>query len=216
MTPAEDSAIVKRWRRRLKIRQNLLKSAEDDLKRANGAERAAAKSRVALRKRQVAFAERVLDRRETPKLNARERAVRSAMLGVKHRDKIRYTQLAARWNGIDRQCRAYKDDHPVKADCSSFVTWCLWDALGGPKAGKDIVNGASWKAGFTGTQCSHGRVVRKPRGGDLVFYRSSNGTINHVAIYVGDGKVVSHGSDPGPQVLAANYRPIAEIRSYLP
>ena len=165
---------------------------------------------------QVAFAERVIDRRETPRLSARARAVRSAMLAYKHRDEIRYTQKGPRWSGITRRRRAYKNEYPLDADCSSFVTWCLWDALGGAKAGTDIVNGAGWAAGYTGTQCSHGRVVKQPDRGDLVFYRGANGVINHVAIYVGHGKVVSHGAPPGPQILAANYRPIAEIRSYLP
>jgi cell wall-associated NlpC family hydrolase len=218
MTKVDDATVVKRWERRLKIRRNLLADAKHDLAEARGAERAAAKARVKLRKEQVAYAERVIDRREKPKLNARERAVRAAMLAVKHRDQIVYTQKAARWNGIQHGFRAYKGEYPKAADCSSFVTWCLWDALGGPKAGADIVNGAGWRAGFTGTQCSRGRVVSQAqmRPGDLLFYRNSAGQIGHVAMYLGDGKAVSHGSDPGPQIVKPNYRPIAQIRSYLP
>jgi cell wall-associated NlpC family hydrolase len=54
------------------------------------------------------------------------------------------------------------------------------------------------------------------RPGDLLFYRGSNGQIGHVAMYLGDGKAVSHGSNPGPQIVRPNYRPIAQIRSYLP
>ncbi len=160
----------------------------------------------------------MLERRERPKLNARERAVRAAMLGVTHRDKIVYTQGSGRWSGIQQGKRAYQGGYPPSADCSSFVTWCLWDALGGPKAGGDRVNGANWTAGFTGTQCSHGRKVTmaQARPGDLLFYRGGNGAIGHVAILVADGKAVSHGSNPGPQVVRPDYRPIAEIRSYLP
>jgi cell wall-associated NlpC family hydrolase len=219
MTAIDDTAVVKRWRRRLEFRKKLLAAAKSDLDDAKtGAERAEAKARVTLRKEQVEFAERVLDRREKPKLTVRERAVRAAMLGVKHRDKIIYTQGPTRWSGIQQGKRAHKDQYPTAADCSSFVTWCLWDALGGPKAGADRVNGASWTAGFTGTQCSHGKVVsrQKMQPGDLVMYPGSNGQIGHVAIYVGDGKVVSHGSNPGPQVLRADYRAIGHIRSYLP
>jgi cell wall-associated NlpC family hydrolase len=217
MTAVDDTAIVKRWTRRLRIRQNLLEDAETALKRARTeADKAKARKRVQLRREQVAYAERVIARRETPKLDARERAVRAAMLGVKHRDSIAYTQGGARWDGIRRGCRAYKGSYPTSADCSSFVTWCLWDALGAK--GPDIVNGAGWTQGYTGTQVAHGKRVPldKIRRGDLVFYGGSGGIPGHVAIYVGDGKVVSHGSNPGPMVLATSYRPVTQVRRYLP
>jgi cell wall-associated NlpC family hydrolase len=48
-----------------------------------------------------------------------------------------------------------------------------------------------------------------------VFYAGSNGVINHVAIYVGNGKVVSFGSEPGPLLLNVNYRTVAQTRRYL-
>jgi len=212
-----DAAIRKRWTRRLHIRRQLLEDAERDLAHASGANRPAARKRVKLREEQVAFAKRVLDNHEKPKLNVRERAVRSAMLGVKHRDQITYTQGSARWDGIAHQRRAFKNGFPVQADCSSFVSWCLWDALGGPKAGNDIINGANWTGGFTGTQCSHGKRIAftDARPGDLLFYRGANGAIGHVTMYLGAGKAVSHGSDAGPQIVNPSYRPIAEVRSYL-
>jgi cell wall-associated NlpC family hydrolase len=220
MTAVDDSAVVKRWRRRVQIRRNLLKRAEARFAAATGDERQDAKALVKLRREQVEFAERVVDHHEVPKLTARERAVRAAMLGVKHRDQISYSQNpTARWDGIHRECRAYKGQFPKSADCSSFVTWCIWDALGGPKAGADRVNGSHWAAGYTGTQCSNGKRVdglAHARPGDLLFYRGSNGQIGHVTMYIGDGKCVSHGSDPGPMILRPDYRPIAEIRSYLP
>jgi cell wall-associated NlpC family hydrolase len=211
-------SVERRWTRRLRIRKNLLARAERALEQASAANQDAARALVRKRRDQVAYAERVLARQERPKTTARERAVRAAMLGVKHRDQIRYTQDAApRWEGITRRCRAFRNQFPTSADCSSFVTWCIWDALGGPNAGPDRVNGASWCAGYTGTQTSHGKRVsmQDARPGDLVFY-GSGGTIGHVAMLVDDNKVVSHGSNPGPMVLAANYRPIAQIRSYLP
>lgn len=50
---------------------------------------------------------------------------------------------------------------------------------------------------------------------DLVFYGSSRSSISHVAIYVGGGNVVSHGSDP-VRHCSMNYRSdLQEIRSYL-
>jgi cell wall-associated NlpC family hydrolase len=210
-------SVEDRWRRRLKIREKLLARAEHTLAGASPDKRHAAQALVRKRAEQVAYAKRVIARQAKPKTTARERAVRAAMLGVKHRDQISYTQKAARWDGINRVCRAFRGQFPHSADCSSFVTWCIWDALGGPKAGPDRVNGSNWSAGFTGTQTSHGRRVsmQDARPGDLVFY-GAGGTIGHVAMLVDDNKVVSHGSNPGPMVLAANYRPIAQIRSYLP
>jgi cell wall-associated NlpC family hydrolase len=211
-------SVERRWTRRLRIRKNLLARAEHALEQASAANQDAARALVRKRREQVAYAERVLARREKPKTTARERAVRAAVLGVKHREQIRYTQDAApRWEGISRRCRAFRNQFPRSADCSSFVTWCIWDALGGPNAGPDRVNGSGWSAGYTGTQTDHGKRVsmQDARPGDLVFY-GSGGTIGHVAMLVDDNKVVSHGSDPGPMVLAANYRPIAQIRSYLP
>lgn len=214
----DDSAVVTRWTNRLRIRKRLLEDAREDLEQAKTPEeRARAKARVRLRRDQVEFAEAVLARRAKPKTTARERAVRAAMLGVGHCSNINYTQGPSRWEGIARGLRAHRGQYPRNADCSSFVTWCIWDALGGGKAGDDIVNGASWTAGYTGTQCSHGKLVplSRARPGDLVFYAGSNGAVNHVAMLVAPGRVVSHGSQPGPMLLDATYRPVKEVRSYL-
>lgn len=77
---------------------------------------------------------------------------------------------------------------------------------------RDVVNGQSWRAGFTGTQLSNGISVsaRSMLPGDLVIYRG------HVAIYVGNGKVVSHGSEAGPVLVPWNYRgDVVSIRRYI-
>jgi cell wall-associated NlpC family hydrolase len=214
----DDAAVTKRWTNRLRIRKRLLAEAREDLEQATTPEeRKAAKAKARLRREQVEFAEAVLARRAKPKTTARERAVRAAMLGVNNCSAINYTQGPARWEGINGGLRAHRGQYPRNADCSSFVTWCIWDALGGAKAGGDIVNGANWTAGYTGTQCSHGKVVPLSRAqpGDLVFYAGSNGVVNHVAMLVAPGRVVSHGSQPGPMLLDATYRPVKEVRSYL-
>ena len=215
---SNDAAITARWRGRLRTRERLLEDAKEDLAEATTDEaRMRAKARVRLRKEQIREAKAVLERHAKPKTTARERAVRAAMLGVGNCAQINYTQGPSRWEGIARGLRAHRKEYPRNADCSSFVTWCIWDALGGPKAGPDIVNGSSWAAGYTGTQCDHGRVVplSRARPGDLVFYAGSNGAINHVAMLVAPGRVVSHGSPPGPMLLDASYRPVKEVRSYL-
>jgi hypothetical protein len=146
----------------------------------------------------------------------RRRAVRSAMLGLKHRSQIGYTQGPRRWEGINRRRRAHRGQFPFMADCSSFVTWCLWDALGGPNAGPDIVNRSGWHGGFTGTEMANGRRVQldHARPGDLVFYGPAPG--RHVAIVVAKGKVVSHGSAAGPFLLNPRYRnDLSQVRRYL-
>jgi cell wall-associated NlpC family hydrolase len=225
MSPvASDPAISARWRKRLALRRNLLEDALEDLHAAKTpAERADANARVQLRHEQIADAKAVLARHRVPKLTARERAVRAAMIGYRHRDAINYTQDAVRrWEGISKGLRAGKGQFPSNADCSSFVTWCLWDALGGPDAGADIVNGAKWTAGYTGTQCGHGHEVsiNRAQPGDLAFYGPSRNNINHVTIVVAPGRVISHGQQSGPLSLPMDYsRPggsLKFVRRYLP
>lgn len=218
MTTTTRASSVTRWKRRLRTRRLLLADARRDLRDAvSAADRADARARIRLRRKQVREAEEALAKAVQAATTARERVVRAAMLGVKNRDRIAYTLRAGRWDGIDRGCRSYRGEYPRKADCSSFATWCIWDALGGRKVGSDIVNGAHWKAGFTGTQLKHGRRVSlsHARPGDLVFYSGSNG-VNHVAVAVAPGRVVSHGSQAGPMLLPVTYRPVTEVRSYLP
>jgi hypothetical protein len=145
----------------------------------------------------------------------RVRVVRAALLGHAHRGKVHYTMKARRWDGITNRCRSHLGRFPIWADCSSYVTWCLWDAFGGPNAGPDVVNGDSWRAGYTGTQKQHGRRVRLEDAmpGDLVHYGGGDGA--HVTIVVGKNKVVSHGSEGGPFLLRPDYRDdITEVRRY--
>jgi cell wall-associated NlpC family hydrolase len=90
---------------------------------------------------------------------------------------------------------------------------------------KDVVNGADWRAGYTGTMLNHGRVVEKVadmRRGDAVIY--GNGSPGkHTAIIVGrkggsrgTPMVVSHGSEGGPYYVAWNYRSdIMSVRRYI-
>jgi cell wall-associated NlpC family hydrolase len=154
---------------------------------------------------------------ETSALDVRQRVVRAAMVAREHAPEVHYTQTAARWDGIRRGLRSHRGEYPRYADCSSLATWCLWDALGGPYAGPDLVNGADWKAGYTGTMMGHGRRVAlaDAQPGDLVFYGPPPG--KHVVIAVAPGRAVSHGSEGGPYLLSPTYRPdLSEVRRYLP
>ncbi len=159
------------------------------------------------------------------RIRARDRAVQAAELAKAHSDEIFYTQDATpRWEGITKDRRARRGEFPKQADCSSFVTWCLWNGLFLRFGLDDIVNGANWKGGFTGTLLDHGKRVRKVeniRPGDLVHYDPDLPTFvsAHVTIFVrhqdGVPMVMSHGSDGCPCFVRYNYRPVREIRRYI-
>jgi cell wall-associated NlpC family hydrolase len=159
------------------------------------------------------------------RIRARERAVQAAELARAHRDDILYSQEARpRWEGISKKRRARRGEFPKQADCSSFVTWCLWNGLFLRFEVEDIVNGADWKGGFTGTLLDHGKKVRRPANmlpGDLVHYDPDPPKFKsaHVTIYVrrqnGVPMVISLGSDACPCFVKYDYRPVREIRRYI-
>ncbi len=143
----------------------------------------------------------------------RQRIVAAAFVGYTNRDRIHYTQDGRRMQGVREQRRL--PSFPEFEDCSSFATWCYW------VAGAPDPNGRGYDGlGFTGTQIGPGKKVTEPRPGDLVFYGWEPAPRNcpkHVAVYVGNGKVVSHGSESGPHLVVLDYRTDRnQIRSYLP
>lgn len=90
------------------------------------------------------------------------------------------------------------------ADCSGF-TMSIYK-----KYGVSLPHHAASQAQL-GTKVSLGEA--KP--GDLVFY-AKNGSINHVAIYIGSGQVI-HASSPktGIKISGVNYRTPACVRRFL-
>jgi hypothetical protein len=146
--------------------------------------------------------------------NARDKIVTAAWALYNQRANGHYTQDSRRWSGIaNKVCPS--SGAPPYSDCSSSTTWCYWTVFGN---GPDFINGANWKAGYTGTQVSHGKEVTlaQAKPADLVFYGKSHSDISHVAIYVGGGKVISHGSDP-VGYYGVDYRTDRQqIRSYIP
>lgn len=155
----------------------------------------------------------VLELSNTELHHARRLGIRAALLGYHNRDLIHYSQRPDRWAGIDQHLRSYKGEFPRTADCSAFATWVLWDATR-KWAAPDFVNGTRWTSGHTGTMDDHGQLLGKGlrsylehlRPLDLVLYGNEGWRAGHVAVYVGDGKVVSHGSEPGPFLLPVSYR----------
>lgn len=150
--------------------------------------------------------------------HARYRTLQAAQLGLRHAEAIHYTQGAKRWSGINNHEVASHGEYAAYYDCSSFATWCLWNGLFVPYGVRDVVNGEGWRAGYTGTMLDHGkRVVHEYniKIGDLALY-GSGPPGEHVAICIGGGKVISHGSEGGPYLLPLHYRSdLYQIRRYI-
>lgn len=145
---------------------------------------------------------------EQPPRSKRAAIVDAALYGAHHEPSIHYTQSSLRMYGVRNRIRP--PAIPRYEDCSSFATWCYW------LAGAADPNGLGYNGqGYTGTLAAHGTRTTSPRPGDLVFY-GGGFPYTHVAIYIGGGKVVSHGSEHGPIVTDMHYRPVSTIRSYLP
>ncbi len=79
-------------------------------------------------------------------------------------------------------------------DCSSYVQQCFRNALGIglPRTSYQQVN--------RGTPVS----LNDAKAGDLMFYTNSKGTVDHVAIYMGDGKIL-HAALSFGQVTVSAY-----------
>jgi len=89
------------------------------------------------------------------------------------------------------------------ADCSGFVLSVY------KKFGVKLPH-------YSGSQANSGTKITRDelQAGDLVFYANSSGTINHVAIYLGNGQVI-HASSPksGIKISKYNYRtPVKYVR----
>lgn len=126
----------------------------------------------------------------------------AAELGYQHRGVIHYTQGVLRWQGIRNHLIAASGHYPNWADCSSFYTWCWWQVL---REGADILNGGGWSGGYTGTLLAHGHSVNENTLGAAWIY-GSGWPGKHVAIGIGGGMVISHGSEAGPFKISGHYR----------
>lgn len=80
------------------------------------------------------------------------------------------------------------------ADCSGFVL-AVYKHFG------ITVSHSSRAQAKEGTKISASDL----QPGDLIFYANSSGTINHVAMYIGGGKVI-HASSPKTGIKISNYK----------
>ncbi len=89
------------------------------------------------------------------------------------------------------------NDPHTGADCSGFVRYCYSHVLG---IGLERV---SRDQARQGTKIDSSKM----RPGDLIFYTNSGGTVNHVAMYIGNGQIV-HAANrrSGIKISNWNYR----------
>lgn len=100
---------------------------------------------------------------------------------------------------------------PPDTDCSGYATWVLYQSGVGARV---RYFGPGSSVGWTGTLQNQGALVSPNQPlqvGDLVFYGHP---IGHVAVYIGHGRVSSHGG-PGINTPAYNYRAPTMIRRYI-
>ncbi|HHT97965.1 MAG TPA: C40 family peptidase, partial [Clostridiales bacterium] len=89
------------------------------------------------------------------------------------------------------------------ADCSGFVS-TIYKSFD-----YKIARDSRSQASSSGKQASYSNALP----GDLIFYTNSSGTVNHVAMYIGNGKVVhAANSRQGIIVSQANYRNIYKVK----
>jgi cell wall-associated NlpC family hydrolase len=141
--------------------------------------------------------------------DTRDKIIAGAMLLYNNRVRVHYTMSGKRMQGVRERLRPPK--YPEWEDCSSSYTWCFW------QAGAPDPNGRGYDGfGYTGTLAQNGRRITldQAQPGDAVLY-GSGPPYQHVAMYLGKGKVWSHGSENGPYILPIDYRgDRREIRTY--
>lgn len=123
-----------------------------------------------------------------------------------------YTQGAKRWQGVNVVYGLTKVQQQIpylrSGDCSAgFTRWMLWalqQHLG--HVPNDVVNGLSWKAGFTGSIVdTMTRVRGQVKIGDAALFGSGN--FHHVMGVIDPAEKLcgNHGSDSGPNIRRWDY-----------
>jgi hypothetical protein len=133
-----------------------------------------------------------------------QQSVQTAFFLMAHASATHYTEdwnLRMSWFRL----KIRPPKFPQYLDCSSACTWYRW------VAGLSDPNGFGYNGtGYTGTMLANGTRVTTPQPGDMTFYQNPD----HVAIEVGNGRVISDGSEAGPMILPRNYRTVYQTRRY--
>jgi peptidoglycan hydrolase-like protein with peptidoglycan-binding domain len=143
---------------------------------------------------------------------SRQKMLAAAMALYNVREHVHYSQ-SNRMNIVRHQLTPPFTRQEIYEDCSSAYTGiCLLAGIPDP-------NGRKYDGfGYTGTLAKNGKEVasvKVAQVGDAVLY-GHGWPYEHVAMYIGNGKVWSHGSENGPYILPIDYRADRkQIRSYL-
>ena len=152
---------------------------------------------------------------------------------IAHAGEVGYTQTSSRMQIVRDRIKlpplpspatsngAHRKITYIYEDCSSSVTGLYWLAAGGSSTNPHPIglpdpngykNPPFRGYGYTGTQASSGRVVwrigqpiSQLKIGDLIFY-GGGFPHHHVTMYLGNGRVFSHGTNTGPFNLPIFYR----------
>jgi cell wall-associated NlpC family hydrolase len=143
-------------------------------------------------------------------VSARAKIVAYCEWGIAHTAQIHYGQV--------RPLPADAMRLPLVTDCSGFAT------LAYRHADAPDPNGGNYQGViYTGTLMKHGRQVKVPLPGDLIFYGDWPG--HHVVVFLyewhGAWVCCSHGQEIGPLRILQHREEVAQglprmIRSYLP
>lgn len=126
-----------------------------------------------------------------------------------HAPEVNYTEGPQRWSAISEGLRFAEGKYLTEGDCSSTVTWLLWNVLHTSFGLDDIVNGEDWKAGYTGTLAQHGKPVMWDTNveiGDVILYGTAWPYV-HCTMALSNSECFSHGSQAGPFRESIDYRP---------
>lgn len=142
----------------------------------------------------------------TPEERLRAAIVDAAIYSIVKRDVIAYAQIRPMTD------MGPPPNVPNVMDCSWSATW-HYKCAGAPDPNGNNYNGLGW----TGSLYPRGKAVSivQLQDGDLVFYGWKNGAPTHVATYIGNGYVASHGQQSGPSKVPVTYRMVTGCRSYL-
>ena len=142
--------------------------------------------------------------------HSRKLIVMQAHMMVAHKNEIKYSQAADRMVGIRHGLTITKGEFPKTCDCSSTAYWMIWDSIHRNYGVRDLVAHNNWITCYTGSQYKNGKAVVHDANlkiGDFIFYGDQGGGVpEHVAVYIGGGRVFSHGSMGGPYILDLDYR----------
>jgi cell wall-associated NlpC family hydrolase len=100
-------------------------------------------------------------------------------------------------------------EFPEGIDCSAFATLC-YKAAGAPNPSGGKYTGYE----NTGTMIANGRRTPSPQPADLIFYGQPVSYPHHVAVYIGDGKIVNMGGPNEPVVENVSDVPLEHLGYY--